>query len=153
MTQVTAAVEVAAPVGAVWDRLTDWPAHGRWIAFTQVRRLPGPEGGVGSRFVGRTGLGPVGFDDPMEVVEWRPPAGGGPGRCAVRKLGRVVLGSAVFEVGPAADGRTAVRWIEDIEVAPVRLTRPFGRLVGAVGGVLFTRTLRAMARELEAEGR
>ena len=38
-----------------------------------------------------------------------------------------------------------------IELAPVRLTRPFGRLVGTVGRVAFSRGLRAMSRELGDE--
>ena len=57
MAHVTATAGVAAPVEAVWERLTDWPAHGRWIAFTRVRRLPGPEEGVGATAI--TEGGPV----------------------------------------------------------------------------------------------
>jgi hypothetical protein len=41
-----------------------------------------------------------------------------------------------------------VEWTEDVEVAPVRLTRPFRRLVEPAGRLAFTRTLRRMAAEL-----
>lgn len=60
-----------------WRRLTDWPAHGRQVPLTRTRVLtPGPNG-AGTRFTARTGVGPLSFDDPMEVVRWEPrrPAG------------------------------------------------------------------------------
>jgi hypothetical protein len=106
--------------------------------------------GVGARFVGRTGLGPLGFDDPMEITAWEPPAGGGPGRCAVVKQGRLLLGTAHFEVAPAPGG-SRVRWSEDIEVTPVRLTRPLAPVTRLVTKVLFGRMLRHLSRELTRE--
>lgn len=153
MARVVASVEVAAPAPVVWNRVVDWPAHGRWVPLTRVRVLTSRPGGVGARFVGRTGLGPLGFDDPMEVVEWTVPSTDRPGVCDVVKQGRVVLGRARFEVAPTSSGTTTVRWTEDIELAPVRLTRPFGRLVALGGRLLFSRALRIMAREVEAEQR
>jgi hypothetical protein len=86
----------------------------------------------------------------MEVVEWRPPADGVAGRCAVVKQGRLVLGGAWFEVAPlpGPDGPASrVTWVEEVEVAPVRLTRPFGPLLAVLGRAGFTRAMRAMARE------
>jgi len=85
----------------------------------------------------------------MQVVEWAPPAAGAPGRCAVVKQGRVVLGTASFEVADLPGGRSRVTWLEDIELAPVWLTRPFAGLVAFAGRIAFTRTLQAMAREVE----
>jgi hypothetical protein len=112
--------------------------------------------GVGARFVGRSGLGPIGFDDPMEITEWQPPADGRAGRCRVVKSGRVVLGSAWFEVAdlPAgvAGARSRVSWTEDVELVPIALTRPVRRLVELGGRLAFTRTLRQMAAEVEAGG-
>ena len=64
----TCRVLVQAPPAQVWELLTDWPAHSRWVPLTRVRRLPGPVAGVGERFSGRTGVGPLAFEDPMEVV-------------------------------------------------------------------------------------
>ena len=51
-----------------------------------------PPGRCRRDFVGRTGMGPVGFHDPMTVTGWKPPTASDPGRCTVRKTGRVVLG-------------------------------------------------------------
>jgi hypothetical protein len=147
----TATVQVGAPAARTWAALVDWPAHARWVPLTAVRVLTPSGSGVGARFVGRSGLGPLGFDDPMEVTQWQPPAGDRPGRCAVVKQGRVVLGSAWFEVTPLPGGRSWVAWTEEIELAPVVLTRPFAPLVAAAGRFAFGRTLRAMAAEVEAE--
>ena len=141
-------LDVAAGVDQVWARMVDWPAHGRWVPLTTVRVLTPSGSGVGARFVGRTGLGLLAFDDPMEIVGWRPPLDGVAGRCEVVKQGRVVLGSAWFEVAPAPGG-SRVTWDEQIEIVPVWLTRPAGRILSALGRIGFTRALRVMAREAE----
>lgn len=151
MTRYVAAVEAAAPAAAVWARLTDWPAHGRWVPLTQVRTLTARPDGVGARFLARTGLGPLGFDDPMEVTEWLPPGGERPGRCVVRKLGRVIRGTAAFDVAAVDGGRTLVVWEEDVDITPVRLTRPLTALAAPLGRASIAAVLRAMAREVEAE--
>jgi polyketide cyclase/dehydrase/lipid transport protein len=147
MARFTAVVAVPAPVHRTWKAITDWPSHGRWVPLTEVRVLTPSPSGVGARFVGRTGVGPLAFDDPMEVVEWREPATGVPGYCRLVKQGRVVLGQAWFEVAERGGGST-VSWTEDIEIAPVALTRPFRPLLSTVGRAAFTRSLRVMSREL-----
>jgi uncharacterized protein YndB with AHSA1/START domain len=144
----TAVVDSPASAERTWRALTDWPSHGRWVPLTGVRVLTPSGRGVGARFVGHTGLGPLGFDDPMEVVEWREPSDGVVGRCRVVKQGQVVLGEVSFEVTPRASGGSTVTWTEDVQIVPVRWTRPLAPLVSAVGWVAFTRSLRAMAREL-----
>jgi hypothetical protein len=62
----------------------------------------------------------------------------------------VVLGSAEIEVEDTPGGGSVVRWTEDVQVAPVWLTRPFDRIIAALGRRAFGRALRAMARELAA---
>ena len=147
MARFVARLDAPVPAGRVWDRLVDWPAHGQGVPLTTVRVLTPSGAGVGARFVGRTGIGPLGFDDPMEVVEWRPPTDAVPGFCRVEKLGRIVLGGAWFEVAPTGPGSCRVTWTEDIEIVPVRLTRPLAPLVAVVGRLAFTRVLRqAVAR-------
>jgi hypothetical protein len=146
----TAVVRTPAQARRTWDLLTDWPAHGRWIPLTVVRVLTPHSRGLGARFNGRTGAGPLAFDDPMEVVEWREPAPGVVGRVRLAKQGRVVLGGAEIEVEDTPGGGSVVRWTEDVQLVPVRLTRPFDRLVAGLGRRAFERSLRAMARELAA---
>jgi carbon monoxide dehydrogenase subunit G len=143
-------LDVDAPAAGAWARITDWAAHGRWVPLTRVVVTRGT-GGTGTRFVGRTGIGPLGFDDPMEVIACRPPAGDEPGVCTVVKRGRVVLGWAEVRVEPLGRSRCRVTWTEDVEVAPVALTRWAAPLVQLLGRVAFARVLRAMAREVVAE--
>jgi carbon monoxide dehydrogenase subunit G len=150
MARFTVSVDVAAPVEQVWDRITDWPVHGRWIPGTSVSVTSGQPGGVGATFVGRTALGPVGFDDPMEITQWSPPSADRPGHCRVRKLGRVLLGWAEFDV-LARSGGSTVYWVEDVQVAPAWLTWPASPLIAAVGRVGFTYALGKMAAELKGE--
>jgi hypothetical protein len=146
----TAVARSPRPAGPTWQLLTDWPAHGRWIPLTVVEVLTPHGRGLGARFNGRTGVGLLAFDDPMEVVEWRDPAPGVPARVRLAKQGRVVLGGAEIEVEDTPDGGSVVRWTEDVQLVPVRLTRPLDRVVAAFGRRAFERSLRAMTRELAA---
>lgn len=109
-----------------FSRLTDWERHGDAVPFTRIR--PADDG-----FVARTALGPLGFDDPMEVVHWDPPRS-----CRVEKRGRVVTGWAELEVEPLPDGcrvtwRELAHWwgvpgvLGPVEEAAGRLL--FGRVV------------------------
>jgi len=119
---VTAGVLVRADQQRVWDMVVDWPAQRAWILATKT------EGGhgFGARLTGWTGIGPLGFADPMEITEWQPPR-----RCTVTHLGKVVRGSGVFEVLPRAErGGCELRWTEVIEL-PVPLPPRVGRLVAA----------------------
>ena len=161
MVLIIASVPVARPAGAVWRRLTDWPQHGRWIPFTRVGLLTPHPDGVGARFVGRTALGPVGFDDPMEVVRWQPPAGDEAGDeagvCDVVKQGRLLAGRARFEVLPVGPARSVVTMTEDVELALLLRTGPLLRLVRLADPLVaalmrpgLTRVLRAMARDVES---
>ena len=152
MARFTATVLVDAPASRAWAALVDWPAHARWVPLTRVQVLTAAADGVGARFCGRSGVGPFGFDDPMEVVRWEPPQGTGAGHCRVVKQGRVVLGEAWFDVVPLAPDRCRVDWTEDVEVVPVVLTRPQRRLLEPMGRLAFRSTLRRMAAEVEAAG-
>ena len=121
-----------------WARLTDWVAHGDMVPLTTVTYATSTQVGVGTRFVARTSVGPMGFDDPMEVTHWQPPRAGTAGRCRMVKRGGLVRGWAVLTVTPTSDG-CSVTWTENIRVRfvgpvlslPVRIIAPrvFGRLV------------------------
>jgi hypothetical protein len=157
--RVRASEEMPASAERTWALLTDWEAHSRWIPATEVRLLSG-DGGLGSRFVGRSsaalavpGLPPlldrVGFDDPMTVTVLDPPHDGHAGRCEIVKTGSVVLGTAGFTVVPTGAGTCTVTWWEDVEVAPARLTRWADPLVERAAAYGFARVLRAARAELE----
>lgn len=103
-------------VDDAWRRLTRWSRHGDVVPLTRVVVLTPPPTREGTVFVARSGLGPLSFDDRMEVTRWEPPAPDGPGRCRLDKRGRVVLGWAEIEVRPQPDGRTHVLWREELDV-------------------------------------
>ncbi|MFJ5548805.1 SRPBCC family protein [Streptomyces sp. NPDC093225] len=135
------------PLLEAWRRVTDWERHGAQVPLTRTTVATAPPTRVGTRFTARTGLGPVGFDDPMEVVAWRPPADGRPGHCRLVKHGRVVSGWAEIEVRPAPDGRggSEVRWREELRVRG--LPRAMDPLTAAAGRFLFARALAGLLRE------
>lgn len=136
---------VAAPAADVWALLVHWPNHGRWVPLTRVRTTSASAAGVGATFVGRSGLGPLGFDDPMVVTVWQPP-----GRCEIHKTGRVVLGDAWFTVTALDPARCTVQWSETIQVAALRRLPLVGRVTDLVGRLTFAAAVRAMAAEAEA---
>ncbi|MFJ3583369.1 SRPBCC family protein [Streptomyces sp. NPDC090127] len=127
------------PVEEAWRRLTDFTAHGRMVPLTRSRMLtPGPTG-VGSRFVARTGIGRLAFDDPMEVVVWEPPAPGRPGRCRLEKRGRVVLGHASIEVSAVRGGGARAVWVEELRLRGV--PGAFDPVLALAGRRLFGRAM------------
>ena len=117
---------VGAPAERLWERLVDWPTQGEWIPLTRVRTVAGSGRGVGGRIEAWTGIGPIGFDDPMVITRWEPPDS-----CEVLHTGRLVRGEAGFDVVAIDSDRSRVAWWESLEL-PLgragglgwRLTRP-----------------------------
>jgi uncharacterized protein YndB with AHSA1/START domain len=139
-------VAVAAPPDAVFEALTDWERQSRWMAFTTVKADAG-EHRVGERFSAFTGVGPVGFTDPMEVTIWDPPH-----RTDVRHLGNVVRGTGTFLVEPAPGG-CWMTWIEDLEL-PLGTAGMVGfKTVEPLARIFLRRSMRKLAREVEAAAR
>jgi hypothetical protein len=113
-------------VDQAWHRLTDWQRHAGVVPLTRISVLTPPPNHEGTTFVGRTGIGPLGFDDPMEVVVWQPPPGHTPARCRLVKRGRLLRGWAEIRVHPHTAGGARVVWEEDLRV------RGFPRLLDPV---------------------
>jgi polyketide cyclase/dehydrase/lipid transport protein len=119
-TQLTIAggVRVTAGPDRVWRLAVDWPRQREWIWATRVHGGQGP----GATVTGWTGIGPVGFTDPMVITAWEPPR-----RCAVTHTGRVVRGTGLFEVVPDGTG-SHFRWTEHLILplppAAARLAAP-----------------------------
>lgn len=130
-----------------WEAVTHWPSHGGHVPLTTVR-VTRDQGGLGDEFVGRTGIGRLGFDDPMRVTVWRPATAGTAGFCELTKLGRVVAGGATIEVRPAGTG-SSVRWVEQVRIGPQWLTRLGGPVIRLGGGFVFARVLRRIFRDAE----
>lgn len=86
-----------------WNRLTDWRRHAVFVPLTSIRV-------TSTGFVARTGVGPLGFDDPMEIVAFEAPS-----FCRLEKRGRIVTGWAELSVTPLGD-LTRVVWREHLHV-------------------------------------
>lgn len=139
-----------------WNRLTDWERHADLVPFTSIRVTGGSDEGSRAGFTARTGLGRIGFDDPMEVTCWQPPHAERPGLCRLEKRGTVVTGWAEIEVRPwmqdsALQGSVAqdsalqgsvVQWREDLRVAA--LPRVLDAPTAWCGRLLFGRVMRRL---------
>jgi len=140
----TARHDSAVPAAVAWARLTDWPRHARYVPLTTVTVPTGGPNGVGTIFLARTGIGRLGFDDPMEVVDWSPPADGQAGRCHLIKRGSVMLGWAELVVEPRSSGSSAI-WTEEISVA--QLPRFVEPVTAISSRLLFSRVLRRLVED------
>ncbi len=112
MAELTLSVDVDAAPEKVWAAAVDWEHQHEWMVGTTVRGGHG----LGAPLEARTAWHGVGFTDPMTITTWDPPW-----RCVVRHHGRVVRGSAAFEVLPLENGRARFVWTE-------WLVLPFGLL-------------------------
>ena len=141
MAELVVTQVVEAPAPQVWELLTDWDRHDRWMLFTRA------EGGraEGESISAFTGVGPVGFLDTMTITVWEPPH-----RAVVRHTGRVVRGSGAFEVEALAAARSRVVWSEWIELPLGLLGRLGWPLVRPVLRQLVQVSLRRLARQVEA---
>lgn len=138
-------VRAARPAGDCFAHLTDWDAHSAAIPLTRLRHSGRPR--VGQEFVARTGVGPLGFDDPMRVELLRPPAGDRvgdlPGVVEVTKRGRVVAGRVRWTVAPATRG-SVVTWSQELLIP--WLPGWLDPLVGLVGRAAYGAGLTRLAR-------
>ncbi|GAA3203061.1 SRPBCC family protein [Streptomyces virens] len=133
------------PLDEAWRRLTEWPRHAAVVPLTRITVTTPPPTGVGTRVVARTGLGPLAFDDPMDVTVWRPPVDDTPGLCRLEKRGRVVRGWAEIEVRPGPGGRTRVRWQEEIRLR--FLPASMNAVVARAGRQVFGRAVNRLLRQ------
>ncbi len=127
------------PAGEAFDRLVDWDRHSEAIPFTTLQYEGVPR--VGQRFVARTGVGPIGFDDVMVVDELQPPEGDRPGLVGITKHGRVVGGTVGWTVAPTATG-SAITWTQHLVIPWLPLW--MDGLVGAIGSRAYGMGLRRL---------
>jgi carbon monoxide dehydrogenase subunit G len=118
--------EVRLTPAEAWTRLTAWERHGDYVPLTRITRTP-------NGFDAFTGVGRVGFHDPMEIVQWRDAE-----FCRLEKRGRVVTGWAELEVVPLGGG-SRVTWREDIHVRG--MPRVADGLTKASSRALFSRVI------------
>ena len=153
-------VDCEAPAAVVWDYVTDWPRQGEWVPMTRVERVDPPGGqdgpsgpdGLGGRIRAWTGLGPLGFWDPMTITAWERDDGGG-GRCEVLHRGRVVRGEAAFSVLARGPDACSFVWSEMLVLPGGRLGALGFRLARPVLERLLDGALRAMRLRVETRPR
>ncbi|MFF3129353.1 SRPBCC family protein [Streptomyces sp. NPDC057908] len=126
------------PAAESWRRVTDWERHAEHVPLTTITVPTGLTTRIGTVLVARTGVGPLGFDDPMEVVRWTPPAAGRAGLCRLEKRGSLVLGRASIDVYPTDSGSHVV-WVEELTVR--LLPRWADPLLAGAGRRVFGRVL------------
>ncbi|MBT2524465.1 SRPBCC family protein [Streptomyces sp. ISL-99] len=133
-------IERRTPLSAdeAWRRLTVWEHHAAQAPLTRITVTTPPPTATGTVLVARTGIGRVGFADPMEVVAWDPPVAGGAGHCRLEKRGGVVLGWAEIGVRPAPGGALVV-WTEDLRLRG--LPRAFDKVIERAGRLVFGRAV------------
>ena len=139
-------VAVAVPVELAWAALTGWQDQTGWMVLTKVTAEPGGHR-VGERLDAFTGIGAIGFHDRMEVTRWNPPR-----RVEVAHLGKVVRGTGIFEVRPAPGGAWLV-WIEDLDLPLGRPGQLGFALLRPAFQLMLRRSLRRLARQVEAGSR
>ncbi|WP_329130281.1 SRPBCC family protein [Streptomyces sp. NBC_01476] len=131
--------DTALPPAEAWRRLTTWERHTASVPFTRIAVTTPPPSGIGTVFTAHTGVGRLGFDDPMRVTEWSPPGGSaGGGHCRLEKTGRFVTGWAEIDVVPRGPG-SRVRWREELRVW--HLPHALDRLTAVTGRLVFGRAL------------
>lgn len=108
----TVELPAACPPDQALRRLLDLRAHDRLIPLTRVNpAVSAEELTVGSRFVGRTGVGRFGFDDHMRIEA----LGFEPAAATIVKRGRVIRGVVHASAEPSATG-SVVRWEQSVHL-------------------------------------
>ena len=101
-----------APPDDVLRRVLDLRAHSRVIPLTRVTpEVAADQLAVGTVFVARTSVGPVGFDDPMRVdqLSFRPAT------ATIVKLGKVIRGAVCIRVDPTTGG-SRMHWDQSVDL-------------------------------------
>jgi carbon monoxide dehydrogenase subunit G len=145
MAHFTVVADTELPADEAWRRLLDLRAHTRAIPLTTLRGEVLTADGLraGSRFVARTAVGPVGFDDRMVVDQISPPSRDGAGSARIRKEGHVVRGQIDLTVVPTGRG-SRVEWEQVIRVRPVPAV--LDPVVALVARLAYGTTIRRLLR-------
>jgi hypothetical protein len=132
-------VEIPLTSQEAWNRLTDWPSHGKWIPLTRIdvdRADP-------KKFVAYSGIRPLVLEDRMHQLTEQ--FDGTSGDSTVAKLGPILVGEAHFSVKPGPSPTSCVvSWREDVAVKwlPRFLTAP----VAFAAKQAFASSIKKMAK-------
>lgn len=133
-------LRVKAPARDVWAYVTDWGRHSEWIPLSRTEAVGGEAHAVGGKLRAWSGVGPIGFWDPMTVTRWEEQPDGS-GFFAVVHTGRLVKGDAEVTVTGEGNDESSLRWVEHFQLGRA------GSLGWRIGGRLLDWALeRALAR-------
>jgi hypothetical protein len=142
--------------GKVWNALTDWESHSRWIPLTKIIILDEGENklrGLGTIFIGRTGIGKLSFDDKMQVNRFLSPSGNehGVGKVSLNKLNKHIHGFAGFQVHPLDGNTCEVLWVENITIPVFGRSIFLNRAAEIVGEFMFRQSLKKLNKILKSQ--
>ena len=104
----------------VFAEIVNWPSQSAWMLGTKVWVTKNDGVGVGGEFAAFTGIGKLGFIDPMQITKWNPPQ-----EVSVAHLGKLVRGTGEMKVEKISENESDFIWSESLEL-------PLG-IIGFVG--------------------
>lgn len=104
----------------VFAEIVNWPSQSAWMLGTKVWVTKNDGVGVGGEFAAFTGIGKLGFIDPMQITKWNPPQ-----EVSVAHLGKFVRGTGEMKVEKISENESDFIWSESLEL-------PLG-IIGFVG--------------------
>jgi carbon monoxide dehydrogenase subunit G len=143
MARIIVHVDIAAPLGTVWQEAADLPSHAEWMADAEsIEFLTDQRTGIGTRMRVATKVGPLRTNDLMEVIEWSE------GRSIGVKHTGIVTGAGRFELAAVAGG-TRFSWTEELTF-PIYLGGPITAFFSKpVLGWIWKRNLQGLKSRLE----
>ena len=100
----------------VFAAMVDWPSQSDWMVGTKVWVTKNDGVGIGGEFAAFTGIGKMGFIDPMRITHWNPPS-----EVSVLHLGKVVKGTGEMKIEKISETSSDFIWSESLEI-------PFGKI-------------------------
>lgn len=143
-----------APISAAeaWQRLLDLQRHTQAIVLTRITPDDAPMQ-AGLRFVARTQLGPVGFDDVMDVRTADGPVKRKPGHLVIDKETLGLAGTVEVTVEQLATGARLV-WRQRLDGGgPLLLLHPLASVVVGAGYAVALRKILGPGTRIKATHR
>jgi uncharacterized protein YndB with AHSA1/START domain len=139
-------IEIAAPAGDVYAKLTDPDCLGEWVTI-QERLEERPEGDLekGSKLVQRLKVAGKGFKVTWIVDEARPPG-------LVKWSGKGPMGAkarAVYEISANGDGTSTFTYVNEWDLPGGIAGKTFGAAIKRAAGREADRSLEALKKLLE----
>lgn len=112
--------KVKASQEKVFAEIVNWPGQSAWMLGTKVWVTKNDGVGVGGEFAAFSGVGRLGFIDPMQITKWNPPH-----EVSVVHIGKFIRGTGEMKVEKISENESDFIWSESLEL-------PLG-IIGFVG--------------------